>query len=43
MNPFDNQPNAWPETGIILALFVIGVTVFEWWDWIATLWLWSVW
>lgn len=44
MNPFDNQPNAWPETSIIiLALFVLGVTVYESWDWIAGMWLLAIW
>lgn len=44
MNPCNDPPNAWPETVVfILALFVLGVTVYESLDWIATLWLWSVW
>ena len=44
MNPFNDPPNAWPETGIIiLALFVLGVTVYESWDWIAGMWLWAIW
>ena len=43
MNTFNDPPNAWPETGIIiLALFVLGVTVFESLDWIAGMWLWML-
>ena len=44
MNPFNDPPKAWPETAVfIIALLVLGVTVYESLDWIATLLLWSVW
>lgn len=44
MNPFDPLPNAWPETVVfIIALFVLGVTVYESWDWIAGMWLRAIW
>jgi len=43
MNPFNDPPNAWPETGLILALLVLGVTVYESWDWIAGMWLLATW
>ena len=42
MNPFNDPPNAWPEALVfILAMFVLGITVYESWDWIAGMWLWA--
>lgn len=42
MNPFNDPPNAWTESLVfILVLFVLGITAYESWDWIAVMWLWA--